>query len=422
MMQSQPEPVINDPRGRGFRSRITVEQFQNLISETVIQFRSETILTTNSHRRVLAHPIRSNRPIPSFDRAAMDGFALIANETYGSDHYTPSTFTCIGQSWPGQGFIGKIQPGETVAIATGAPVPDGADAIVPVEYTEVIHDIIKVRESVTPGRHIGQVGEDVQPDLALFPSGRVLRPQDLGILSGLGIDQISVVKQPRIAIIITGNEVVPAFETASGYKISDMNSPMLASLVERDGGLPLIIGPLSDDFAILQDTILELANNPEIQAIFINGGSSTGPEDFAPSIVALDGQLLAHGVALRPASPTGLGLIAGKPVLLIPGNPVSCLCAYDFFGTRIVRILAGRPIAWAYPQMNMQLSQKITSALGRVDYVRVRFNDGQIEPMSIGGASILSGTTRADGFVVVPADHEGYPSGTFLDVWCYDIP
>jgi molybdopterin molybdotransferase len=177
---------------------------------------------------------------------------------------------------------------------------------------------------------------------------------------------------------------------------------------------------------ILASIISELASDPKIDAIFINGGSSTGPEDYAPSILASQGQLLAHGVALRPASPTGFGLIGSTPVLLLPGNPVSCLCAYDFFGGRIVRQLSGRNLEWPYPIKQMQLAQKVSSVLGRMDYVRVQIRNGpngeMVYPLAVGGASILSGTTRADGFIVVPDDLEGYPEGTELTVWCYDIP
>ena len=417
---------ICDPRGKGFRSRSTVANLQALISNHVSPLTSEKCDTRDGFHRVLAQSITSEKPIPPFDRSAMDGFALKADETFGSDHYTPTIFTRVGHSRPGLAFSGIVKTGEAVAIATGAPIPDGTDAVVPVEFTEINDNQIKVRESVTPGRHIGKTGEDVMPGIQLMNQGRVLRPQDLGLLSGLGLSQISVIKKPKIAILITGNEILPAFESGSEHKIADMNSPMLISLVERDGGVPFFIGPVWDIPEILASMISELASDPKIDAIFINGGSSTGPEDYAPSILANQGQLLVHGVALRPASPTGFGLIGSTPVLLLPGNPVSCLCAYDFFGCRIVRQLSGRNPEWPYPKKQMQLAQKVSSVLGRMDYVRVQIRNGpsgeMIYPLAVGGASILSGTIRADGFIVVPDDLEGYPEGTELTVWCYDIP
>jgi molybdopterin molybdotransferase len=154
--------------------------------------------------------------------------------------------------------------------------------------------------------------------------------------------------------------------------------------------------------------------------VLVSGGSSTGPEDHAPGIVAQWGEIAAHGIALRPASPAGLGFLNGIPIALLPGNPVSCLCAYDFFGGRIVRRLGGRPPDWHYRSIERPLACKLVSALGRVDYARVRLSGDRVEPLAISGASILSSTTRADGFVVIPADREGYAEGSLVKVWLYD--
>ena len=417
------EPLY-DPRGRGFRHRSTVELVQELIGRHVTRLGSETLLSSQAAGRVLAQDVLARLAVPHFNRAAMDGFAVVASETFGSDLYTPSQFEIIGRSRPGIPFSGRLKAGEAVAIATGAPMPVGADAVVPVEVTELSDHgkSLKVKEPVTPGRHVGQTGEDIHYGTIVLHAGRTLRPQDIGVLSGLGHGEVHVFRRPQVAVLITGDELLPSFSISYDFMISDMNSPMLCSLIERDGGRAMILGPLRDEAQALENTIRQVAENPEIDAVFINGGSSTGPEDHAPQIVRASGRLMAHGVALRPASPTGFGMIGTKPVLLLPGNPVSCLCAYDFFGRLIVRQLAGRPLNWPYRQVRGQLSQKIASTLGRVDYVRVLIEKNQVQPIATGGASILSGTTRADGFLVVPADLEGYPAGAFVDVWLYDIP
>lgn len=420
---SRHEPLF-DPRGRGFRHRSTVESVQTLIDQNVGALPAECLPTGSAGGRVLAHDVVSGACVPHFRRAAMDGFALVAAETFGSDLYTPAVFEVVGRSRPGSAFVGTLQPGQAVAIATGAPMPAGADAVVPVEMTETSADgrLLKVKEPVTPGRHVGQAGEDILANTLILKAGRLLRPQDLGVLSAIGQASVEVLRRPQVAILVTGDELLPAFSTAGEFMISDMNSPMLQELVQRDGGQAMIFGPLRDNAQELENTIRQLAENPQIDAIFINGGSSTGPEDHAPQIVRACGRLLAHGVALRPASPTGFGMIGAKPVLLLPGNPVSCLCAYDFFGRLIVRKMAGRPLEWPYRQVRGQLSQKIASTLGRVDYVRVLVEKNQVQPIATGGASILSGTSRADGFLVVPAGLEGYPVGASVDVWLYDIP
>jgi molybdopterin molybdotransferase len=153
--------------------------------------------------------------------------------------------------------------------------------------------------------------------------------------------------------------------------------------------------------------------------VIVSGGSSVGEEDHAPMLVARHGELAIHGIAMRPSSPTGIGKLDGRLVFLLPGNPVSCLCAYDFFAGRAIRLLGGLPAAWPYVQRRLRLNRKLASVVGRVDYARVAIVDEQVEPLAIGGASILTSTTRADGFIVVPQDSEGYPAGAEVDVWLY---
>jgi molybdopterin molybdotransferase len=190
---------------------------------------------------------------------------------------------------------------------------------------------------------------------------------------------------------------------------------MLAALVARDGGVPEHPGIVPDD----PDAILA-AMRTAADVVLVSGGSSVWQEDHAPALVARHGQLPIHGIAMRPSSPAGMGVLDGRFVFLLPGNPVSCLAAYDFFAGRAIRVLGGRPAAWPYRRTTAPLARKIVSAVGRLDYVRVRLVAGGVEPLAIGGASILSSTTRADGFVVVPEDSEGYPPGAEVEVFLYD--
>ncbi|MBX6314486.1 MAG: molybdopterin molybdotransferase MoeA [Isosphaeraceae bacterium] len=403
---------------RGFRTRRSVEEVVGWIDARVGPLGVEGTDLLEAAGRVLAEEVRAGGAVPPFDRAAMDGYAVRGEETFGSDPYNPALFRLVGRSRPGQPFAGTVGPGEAVLIATGAPLPEGADAVVRVEATQADGETIQVVEPTPPGRHVGRRGEDIATGTAVLPAGRVLRPQDLGVLSALGLRTVPVLRRPVVAILITGDELLPPGTPAHAHRIADMNSPMLAALVARDGGRPRIIGPLADDREGLRAAIRDAAASAD--ALLISGGSSTGPEDHAPTLVAELGELAAHGVALRPASPTGLGFLGRLPVVLLPGNPVSCLCAYDFFAGRVVRRLAGRPPDWPYRAAVLPLAQKLASALGRVDYARVRIVEGRVEPLAISGASILSSTTRADGFVVIPADLEGYPPGERVTVWLYD--
>jgi molybdopterin molybdotransferase len=409
---------------RGFRARTAVAEVVALIDRRVGRLGEEEIDFREGAGRVLAREIVAAAPVPEFDRAAMDGYAVRGEETFGATPYQPALLRCVGAARPGRGCAVGVGPGEAVEITTGSALPEGADTVVKVESTRRQGELVEIFEATPPGRHVGRRGEDVAAGTAVLGPGRVLRPQDLGVLSAVGGKSIAVVRRPRVEVIVTGDELLAPGSPAEPYRLADMNSVMLAALIARDGGAARVRGPLPDDRELLRAAIGQGA--AEADAVLISGGSSTGPEDHAPSLVAELGTLDVHGVALRPASPTGLGFLGAAevpvpvPVVLLPGNPVSCLCAYDFFAGRIVRRLGGRPGGWPYRGVEAPLARKLTSVVGRVDYARVRIEGGEVEPLAVSGASILSSTTRADGFVVVPADLEGYAGGVRVTVWLYD--
>jgi molybdopterin molybdotransferase len=189
---------------------------------------------------------------------------------------------------------------------------------------------------------------------------------------------------------------------------------MLAALVARDGGAPDISPIVPDD----RETILT-AMRHEADVLLVSGGSSVGQEDHVPMLLADHGELAVHGIAIRPSSPTGMGRLDGRLAFLLPGNPVSCLCAYDFFAGRAIRVMGGRGRDLPYRRMQARLTRKLASVVGRVDYARVRILGTDAEPLAIGGASVLSSVTRADGFVVIPANSEGYPEGADVEVFLY---
>ncbi len=420
MTDEVPSPVapVHDPRMRGFRTRTSLAEAALLIDRRVGPLPAEAIDFRAAAGRVLAEPVQATEPVPAFDRAAMDGYAVRGEETFGASPYSPALFRRVGATRPGRRCPVEVGPGEAVEITTGSALPAGADTVVNVESTRLEGDSLLVFEPAPLGRHVGRRGEDIAAGTVVLPAGRILRPQDLGVLSAVAARSISAVRRPSVAVLITGDELLEPGTAARGVQIADANSVMLAALITRDGGVPRIIGPLPDDRARIRDEIARAAT--EADAVLISGGSSAGPEDHAPGLVAELGELAVHGVALRPASPAGIGFLGARPVVLLPGNPVSCLCAYDFFAGPIVRRLGGRPRAWPYRPVALPLARKLVSVVGRVDYARVRIVADQVEPLAISGASILSSTTRADGFVVIPADREGYPAGTTVTVWLYD--
>jgi molybdopterin molybdotransferase len=402
---------------RGFAQRTTVDDALAWVDSTFPAFGdldSEEVSLLSAADRVLARDVVSPVNVPSFARAMMDGFAVVAEDTLGATSYNPLPLKILGTCLPSRPFEEAVTSGSAVRIMTGAPLPDGADAVLPIENAEIDGERVLVMGDVSPGKHVGQLGEDVRIGDVVASAGRVLRPQDIGILSSLGFSRAAVIRRQRVRILITGNELLRMGTPPHGFQITDANGPMLAALVTRDGGEP-IVGPIVPDD---RDAILA-ALRDEADVILVSGGSSVGEEDHAPTLLSQHGELAIHGIAMRPSSPTGMGRLERRLVFLLPGNPVSCLCAYDFFAGRAIRALGGRSRDWPYRRVTARLSRKLVSVVGRVDYARVCVSGMSAEPVAISGASVLSSVTRADGFVIVPMDSEGFPEGTDVDVFLY---
>jgi len=407
-----------DVRMRGFAQRATVEVATAWIDAALPAFQhlpTVQIPLRAAAGRVLGVDIISPINVPGFARSMMDGFAVRGEDTYGATPYNSLPLRIRGTCLPGTLFPGTLQIGEALRIMTGAPMPAGADAVLPVEQTEPDGQQVLARGEVATGKHVAQIGEDIRSGECVLSAGRRIRPQDLGVLSSIGISLVSVVRTPQVRILITGNELLPAGTPPEGFQIADANGPMLSALVLRDGGELVACDMIQDAPESIRAALLAPAD-----IVLVSGGSSVGVEDHAPRLLAEAGELAIHGIAMRPSSPAGMGRLSERLVFLLPGNPVSCLCAYDFFAGRAIRGLAGRSTAWPYRQIRGLLSRKLVSTVGRVDYARVRVQGDEIVPLAISGASILSSTTRADGFVIVPADSEGYPPGATVNVFLYD--
>ena len=405
-----------DVRMHGFSRRAEVGTVLQWIDDHAQRLGPVLVPLDCASGRVLAERVIAAIDVPAFDRAAMDGYALHADETSGASDYNPLAFAVLGQALPGRPFASPVPPESAVRIMTGAAIPDGADAVVPAEYVREATGQVEITLAVSPGKHIGRRGEDIRAGTVVLEPGRHLRPQDVGLLGSLGIAETSVVGEPRVRILVTGNEIVSPGAPKAEHEIYDANSAMLRGLVARDGGVVESHRMLGDDPEKIRAALVA----PGADVILISGGSSVGSEDHAPRLLADAGTLAIHGVAMRPSSPAGVGAIGDALVFLLPGNPVSCLCAYDFFAGRAIRLRGGRRGDWPHRSRQGIVARKIVSAIGRVDYCRVRLADGGIEPLALSGASILSSTTRADGFVIVPAESEGYAPGTTVTMYLFE--
>jgi molybdopterin molybdotransferase len=377
--------------------------------------------------RVLARAVRAPIDVPGFVRAAVDGYAIRGEDSFSASEHNPIALDVVGTSLPGRPCQATVGPGQAVRITTGAPVPAGADAVLQAELARPLRgpgdgDRVELLGAVPPRRHLGEIGEDVARDREVLPAGRRLRPQDAGVLASLGLAVVAVVRRPRVQLLVTGDELVAPGTTPGPWQIVDSNSVVLAGLCARDGAEWLPTLRAGDGEAALTAGFSDLSSGTA-DVLLVAGATSVGLEDLMPRVLAHAGELEIHGVAVRPASPTGVGrLHDGRRVFLLPGNPVSCLCAHELMVGPWLRALGGRPRAWRFPHPSvvLPLARKLTSKLGRTDFVRVRIVEAGVEPVATSGASNLSSTVIADGFTIVRGDSEGAGPGEPVRVWLFD--
>jgi len=288
--------------------------------------------------------------------------------------------------------------------------------VVKAEVCEEADGFVSISEAVAPKKNVGAIGEDIRRGDAVLNAGRRLRPQDAGLLSSIGLAKVQCVRRPRIRLVVTGDELLPAGSRPQGSQIVDSNSVVLRGLLARDGGVALPFEILPDVPTRIEEAMAE----GDADVVLVSGGTSVGQEDHAPRLLSQLGELSFHGISMRPSSPTGIGRIDDRFVFLLPGNPVSCLAAYEFFAGPTIRALGGRSRAWPHRRLRVPLARKISSEVGRTDYVRVAIEDGCAIPLATSGASILSSTVRAAGAVIVARELEGMPEGEAVEVLLYD--
>jgi len=410
----------DDVRMRGFRTRVSLEEARKRIVDAVSPLgATDEVPLREALGRILAAGVDAPRPVPAFDRAAMDGWAVEASRTFPATAYDPVVLEVAGESLPAAPFGETLSGARAVRIMTGAPLPAGADAVVPAEFAEEARGFVRIAGAVTPGKHVGRVGEDLAEGDLVLPAGHQLRPQDLGILAAVGLEKVEVAPRPRAAILATGDEIVKAGARLSPFQVYDADTPMLVGLLDRWGGRSGTPSLQPDDAARLRRVLSRAAANAAVDLILVTGGSSVGTEDQVPGLLADLGELVFHGVALRPAGPVGFGVIEGKPIFALPGNPVSCLCAFDLLVGPCIRRLQGMPATEPYRSVRLPLARRLSSVAGRADYARVALTEKGIEPVAVSGASILSTAVRADGWVLVPPGVEGYEAGEVVEVRLY---
>ncbi len=381
----------------------------------------EEIPTIGGQDRVLAEDITAEIDIPHFDRSAVDGYAVRAEDTYGASTTNPIVLNLVGTVEIGAVPTVDVGRLEAVRVATGAPMPKGADSVVMQEYVEVDGGRVEVYRPTTPGDNVSKRGEDVQTGTRVLERGTILQPQDLGILAALGKTRVKVVRRPKAVMISTGNELVePGVQPKLGETV-DTNRYTLAAAVRDAGGEPLDLGIARDDLAEIKARISKGLDVADI--VLVTGGTSVGSRDLVPVAVNALGQpgVLIHGIAMRPGRPAGLAAVGGKPVVLLPGYPVAALIAFTTLVRPVLNRMLGASIGVARGQVvRVRMSRRVPSSPGMRDFVRVivrRVDGGYVaEPVRVTGAGVISSMVRANGMVVISEEREGVEEGEEVDV------
>ncbi|MGA7579181.1 MAG: gephyrin-like molybdotransferase Glp [Desulfobaccales bacterium] len=377
--------------------------------------------------RVLAEPVAAAEAAPHFQRATMDGYAVAARDTFGASVGAPQYLEIKGEVPMGAAPARPLLPGETLRVPTGAMLPEGADAVVMVEYTAEHPDqTLEVRRAVAPGENLLAPGEDVPAGKLLFDAGARLRPQDLGLLAALGITQLKAFRRPRVAILSSGDEIVPIDRQPGPGQVRDANAHLAAAQVREAGGLPLLLGIIPDDFGALRAALAAAVSRADL--ILISGGSSVGARDLTLAAIRdlPASEVLVHGVAIRPGKPTilaavGLGSGGGvRPLLGLPGHPASAAVVMEVLGRPLLAHLSGLKPAPPWGRtVTAALSRNLAGASGREDYVRVRLRpEGETlwaEPV-LGPSGLISPLVNSDGLVMIPLGLEGLLKGEAVEV------
>ena len=397
---------------RPIRETIPIDLAKALAMEAAAPIeRIERVALADAGGRVVAVPVISTVDVPPFDRAAMDGYAVIAQDTFGAGRDTAKLLRAIDSGYTGAAAARRITSGECVEIATGAPLPAGADAVVMVEETEKTDDQVRVLTPVYPGQHVGRRANDVAKGQAVVPTGAVLNAGTIGALAAVGATTVDVYAKPQVAILSTGNELVEPGQSLAAGQIYDINRFTLSSIVRSHGGTVMLSGIVPDT---LPDLLQAIRSAQPADLIIFSGGSSVGERDLMMDALQQTGDVIFHGIAVKPGKPTILGTVDGKPVLGMPGNPTSCLSNAHLLVVPMLRKM-GRLPAYEPRAIRLPLSRRIVSTTGRHQFYTVRVAEGTAVPAFKGSGDITS-MAHADGYIEIPAQTDIVEAGEMVDV------
>ncbi len=389
---------------------------RKLISDHQKTTEIEEISIWDAHKRVLAEDIIAFHDSPPFDKSAMDGFALIAENTFGASNSAPKELKIIDTIGAGDFSSKNVGENEAIVIATGAPVPEGANAVLMKEYTTTDGDDLTIYSQVTPGENISPKSEDIEKGQKILNKNTFIRYQELGLIASAGYDKVKVYKKPKVKLIITGNELVePTKEEIDKAKIINSNQFTIKAMVEDSGAL-CDIGHAGDSFDDVKQAILEATN--EYDVIITTGGTAISKGDVVLDVVDDIGEILFHGVAIRPGKPAGAGIVNGKMIFTFSGQPVAAMSQFDMFARKYLFEMQARSFDFHIVKRTSQL--KIPSQLGRTDFIRAVSDDEHAKHVLNRGSGIIRSMVEANSYIIIDENDEGYQKNDIVDVVFFD--
>jgi molybdopterin molybdotransferase len=373
--------------------------------------RIERVPLAHADGRVVAGDLSAAMDVPPFDRAAMDGYAVIAADTIGAGTHSPKTLTRVDRIFTGQVPTRGIAAGECIEIATGAPMPEGADAVVMVEETERDADRVRVMTPVYPRQHVGRRGADISVGTVVVAAGQVLNPARIGAIAATGSAEAQVFGRPTVAILSTGNEIAEPGQPLAPGQIYDINRFTLEAIVRRHGGVPTAL-PIAADSVEELSAALDAARMHDI--IVFSGGSSVGERDLILDVLEQRGIVHFHGIAVKPGKPTVFGAIGETPVFGLPGYPTSCLSNAYMMLVPFLRSVARLP-PWEARTVDAPLARRVVSTTGRHQFYTVRLIDGRAE-LAFKASGDITSMAHADGYIEIPAQTDVIEAGTIVTI------
>lgn len=403
------------------------EEAKEIIQEKFDEYyspQSEIIDIADSYERITFSDIKSRIDFPPFDRSLKDGFAINAEDSYGVNEENPKRLKVIDFLEAGSFTDKTVELGTTVEISTGAPVPDGANAVVMVEFAnresdnpDLASDEVEILTSVTPSQDIGKKGSDVQAGQVILEKNKLLNPPKIGVIAAQGIDTVEVYKKPVVGVISTGNELLTNQEEIKPGKIYDVNSEMIKAGVESCGAEGRTLGIVKDVYDDLKAKITESLKECDI--LLCSGGTSAGVGDNIRQILDEIGTVYIHGITVQPGKPTILGVVDGKIVIGLPGNPVSAIVIFNVFVAPSIKKLAGFVDEQPHKTIKGKLARRIHSPIGRMQYQLVRVEDGIVYPIFKDSGAIFS-LASAAGYTKVSKQTEMVEEGEEVEVTLFN--